>query len=144
MTKRWRVIRFGLALWSALAIVGLAGLGGTAAAVDTATMPVAASADASQQRLAELLRGESPKTVDDLKLIQTRVHELTKKVIAATVGVQVGPAWGSGVIVSKDGYVLTAAHVCGQPGRDVRFMLADGRVLKGKTLGLYRTLDAGL
>lgn len=143
MTKNWRVSRFGLILCSTLACVGLVGRG-TVSAVETKTMPVAASADSSQQRLAELLRGESPRTVDDLKLIQTRVHELTKKVIAATVGVQVGPAWGSGVIVSKDGYVLTAAHVSGQPGRDVRFMLADGRVLKGKTLGLYRTLDAGL
>ena len=84
---------------------------------------------ALQQRLTQLLQGESPKSVDDLKLIQSRVQELTDKLIACTVGVQVGPAWGSGVIITKDGYVLTAAHVSGQPGRDVRFMLSDGRVL---------------
>jgi serine protease Do len=61
-----------------------------------------------------------------------------------TVGVQVGPAQGSGVIISKDGYVLTAAHVAGSPKRNVTFIMSDGRQLRGKTLGLYRTLDAGL
>jgi S1-C subfamily serine protease len=53
-------------------------------------------------------------------------------------------AWGSGVIISKDGYVLSAAHVAGQPNRECTFTLADGREVKGKTLGLFRTLDAGL
>jgi S1-C subfamily serine protease len=64
------------------------------------------------------------------------------------VGVLVGQAWGSGVIVSKDGYVLTAAHVAGagrNRGRgEAEFVLSDGRKLKGKTLGLFRTVDAGL
>jgi S1-C subfamily serine protease len=50
------------------------------------------------------------------------------------------------VIISKDGYVLTAAHVAGRPNltNNVLLTLADGREVKGKTLGLYRTLDAGL
>lgn len=134
MTRGWKSWRLGLVLGSALAGFGAGELRATEAE----------TTDANKERLVRLLSGESPKTVDDLKLIQTRVHELTDRLIACTVGVQVGPAWGSGVIVSKDGYVLTAAHVCGQPGRDVRFMLSDGRVVKGKTLGLFRTQDAGL
>jgi serine protease Do len=69
---------------------------------------------------------------------------LAEKLIPCTVGVQIGPAWGSGVIISKDGYVLTAAHVSGQPNRDVTFVFPDGKTKRGKTLGLNRTLDAGL
>jgi len=60
------------------------------------------------------------------------------------VGVQVGNAQGSGVIVSRDGYVLTAAHVSGKPGREVTIILHDGRTVRGKTLGLNREIDAGL
>jgi serine protease Do len=48
------------------------------------------------------------------------------------------------VIVSKDGYVLTAAHVSGQPGRRVEFVLADGTTLRGKSLGANRGVDAGM
>jgi serine protease Do len=48
------------------------------------------------------------------------------------------------VIIGEDGYVLTAAHVAGEPGRRATVILADGRQLKGKTLGVFRTLDAGL
>jgi serine protease Do len=112
-----------------------------ARAVDSAAP---AASDGAKERLTKLLLGEAPLSVDDLKLMQDRMQQITEKVLSATVGVQVGPAWGSGVIISKDGYVLTAAHVSGKPGRDVTFMLSDGRELKGKTLGLFRTVDAGL
>lgn len=146
MTRTWldRVHASGMkVLLSALLAFGPAAWASRLSAAD-ATMPTPA-VEASQERLHELLAGvASPATVEDLRLIQQRVQQLTEKLISSTVGVQVGPAWGSGVIISKDGYVLTAAHVCGRPEQDVRFMLSDGRVVKGKTLGLYRTLDAGL
>jgi serine protease Do len=48
------------------------------------------------------------------------------------------------VIVSADGYVLTAAHVSGRPGSDVELILPNGDVVDGKSLGCDRTLDAGL
>jgi serine protease Do len=82
--------------------------------------------------------------VAELKAMQNHVKELTAKVLPCTVGVQIGQAWGSGVIVSKDGYVLTAAHVAGGPKRGAMFMLNDGRVVRGTTLGLNRGIDAGL
>ena len=56
----------------------------------------------------------------------------------------VGPAHGSGVIISEDGYVLTAAHVAGEPHRKAVFILPDGKRVKGESCGLYRTMDAGL
>ena len=62
----------------------------------------------------------------------------------AVVGIQVGHASGSGVIVSADGIVMTAGHVVGQPGRPVLFHLADGKTVKGMTLGMHAAADAGL
>ena len=91
-----------------------------------------------------MFAGDAPAGVDELKAMQSHVKELTAKVMPCTVGVQIGQAWGSGVIVSKDGYVLTAAHVAGRPNQHTMFVLSDGRIVHGKTLGLNRALDAGL
>ena len=48
------------------------------------------------------------------------------------------------MIVTADGYVLTAAHVAGEPRRRALFILPDGRQVRGESRGVYRTLDAGL
>lgn len=95
-------------------------------------------------RLAKLLRGSSPANKDELKTLQSRIRELTPKIIPVTVAIQVGRANGSGVIVDASGHVLTAAHVAGEPGRDAIVFLSDGRVAHGITLGMNQRLDAGL
>jgi S1-C subfamily serine protease len=76
--------------------------------------------------------------------MQEHVQLVTQRVTPATVAVVVGNAQGSGVIISSDGYVLTAAHVIGKPGQDARIYLHDGRRVAAKTLGSNRTFDAGL
>src|SRR5271163_4026038 len=50
----------------------------------------------------------APDNIEDLKAIQEHVRKVLDKVIPCTVGVKIGSAQGSGVIVSKDGLVLTA------------------------------------
>jgi serine protease Do len=85
-----------------------------------------------------------PGGLDDLLAIEERIQDVSERVLPATVSVRIGRAQGSGVIVSRDGYVLTAAHVIGGPGRDAELTLPDGRKLQGKTLGLNRAIDAGL
>jgi serine protease Do len=87
---------------------------------------------------------EPPQTLDDLRALQKQVRAVIDRVSPATVAVRVGPAIGSGVIVSADGYVLTAAHVCGQPDRDVTLLLSDGRQVQGKTLGVNQGADSAL
>lgn len=94
--------------------------------------------------LASLLQGGTPQSLADLKAIQTHLQSLIEKLLPTTVAVQVGPAQGSGVIISPEGYVLTAAHVSGEPGRTAWLVLHDGTRISGTTLGIYRTLDAGL
>jgi len=86
----------------------------------------------------------APEDITDLLAIQSRVRDLVRKVMPATVGLRIGRAQGSGVIVTADGYVLTAGHVSAKPGRSVVLILADGRRIKGETLGSNRTVDAGL
>ena len=85
-----------------------------------------------------------PRNVADLLAIQKRVGELVTGLSSATVGLRIGNGAGSGVIVSADGYVLSAAHVTGAPNRRVDVFMADGRRLRGRTLGLNRTLDASV
>lgn len=85
-----------------------------------------------------------PENVDDLKAIQKQVKEVLEKVVPCTVGVRIGGAQGSGVVISKEGHVLTAGHVSGQPDREVILTFPDGKKVKGKTLGANRGIDSGL
>lgn len=85
-----------------------------------------------------------PKAPADLKLLEKQVQQVIARVRQATVGVRVGASQGSGVIVSPDGYVLTAGHVVSKPNERATFFLPDGRTAQGKTLGMYVSADAGL
>ncbi|HTN75559.1 MAG TPA: trypsin-like peptidase domain-containing protein [Pirellulaceae bacterium] len=105
---------------------------------------VAAEMTVASPLLERIFAGEPPQSVADLKEMQGHLQKLSEQLIPCTVGVRVGAAQGSGVIISKDGYVLTAAHVVGKPNIDVTFILPDGRTAKGRTLGMNRTIDAGL
>jgi len=123
----------------------VASIGWTADATDAAKVPTAASnAQAISQSLRHVLNGASPAGVQDLRAMQDHVQGLIERLKKCTVGVSVGNAWGSGVIISRDGYVLTAAHVAGRPNKPCEFTLADGKIVKGTTLGMFRTQDAGL
>lgn len=86
----------------------------------------------------------APENLADLKVIQEHVKAVVDHVIPATVCVRIGAGSGSGVIISEDGYILTAAHVSGPAGRDVTVILHDGKQVKGKTLGANRGIDSGL
>jgi serine protease Do len=85
-----------------------------------------------------------PKDIGELKAIQARIEQVAAKLIPCTVVVRIGESQGSGVVVSKDGYVLSAGHVVGKPGQKATFIFADGKTLHGTTLGLDRDTDAGL
>jgi len=69
---------------------------------------------------------------------------LADQVSPATVNIQIGMAQGSGVVVSDDGYILTAAHVIGRPGSIASVTFPDGRKVDANTLGLARKLDYGM
>jgi len=86
----------------------------------------------------------TPANLADLRLIQQRVEDVVKKSMPATVAVMAGSGQGSGVIVSKDGWVLTAGHVTSEANRDISLILADGRRVKARTYGINLGIDSGL
>lgn len=85
-----------------------------------------------------------PESVDDLRTIQTQVEEVLAEAMPAVVGVRIGSSQGSGVIVTEKGYVLTAGHVIGKPKQEVTVIFADGKQVKGLSLGINSEVDAGL
>jgi serine protease Do len=85
-----------------------------------------------------------PENVADLKAMQDHVDRLVEKVLPTVVSVRIGASFGSGVIVSPDGYILTAGHVSGKPDREVVVYFHDGKTAAGKTLGGDHGIDSGL
>jgi serine protease Do len=96
------------------------------------------------EKLHHVFKAGVPESVDELRLMESYQRKLIPQLIRATVAVQVDSIQGSGVIINRDGTVLTAAHVAGQPGMRARITLADGRRVQGWTLGMNRTRDAGM
>ncbi len=85
-----------------------------------------------------------PHTVADLKAVQARVEAVVKEALPATVAILLDDAQGSGVIVSRDGYVLTAGHVSGKPNTHIIIVLSNGRRVRAVTLGANNGIDSGM
>jgi len=87
---------------------------------------------------------KAPENQTDLLLIQEALQEALPKAKAATVCIDLGQGSGSGVIVSEDGLVMTAAHVSSGVGKKLTVIMPDGKRLKAKSLGLRADVDAAL
>lgn len=101
-------------------------------------------AAAKREELPSVFGKASPSSVADLKTMEKHVEELVRRVSPAVVDVQIGNGSGSGVIISPDGLVLTAGHVCEEPNLDVRLTFPDGKKVRGKTVGVGQDADVGL
>jgi serine protease Do len=106
-------------------------------------------------------RTTAPESLAELKALQATVEKVVEKCTPATVAVLYGASAGSGVIVSEDGLVLTAAHVIREydtprkgslegkalpytSGKSVKIMLPDGTKVNAKTLGINEGMDSGM
>lgn len=94
--------------------------------------------------LKSIADGKEPTSLAELKALEHQQSEVAKTIQLVTVNIQQGSAQGSGVIITDDGYILTAAHVAGAPGRSATVIMHDGTRLTAKTLGMNRDHDAGL
>lgn len=94
--------------------------------------------------LPEVFAQESPVSVNDLEDMQGWVKKLSAKVEQYTVAVRLSSSQGSGVIVTKDGYVLTAAHVISERGTTCSIVTADGERHEATCIGLISGTDVGL
>ena len=106
-------------------------------------------------------RNTGPEDVAELKQLQATVNATVEKCAPATVALKYGPSNGSGVIITEDGLILTAAHVIrdydesskgkGDPrplpftsGKKVTVMMPDGKEYDAKTLGINEGMDSGM
>lgn len=85
-----------------------------------------------------------PASVEDLRVIQNHVTQIVPRLSECTVSLKIGRAQGSGVIVSPDGLILSAAHVSGPPGNTVSIITADGKQHTGTTLGRNTIVDGSM
>lgn len=86
----------------------------------------------------------TPESADDLRVLEKAASAVAEKALPCTVGIQVGNNFGSGVVVSEDGLVLTAAHVTARPGRRATIRFSDGTTVAGRTLGMNIEADGAL
>ena len=86
----------------------------------------------------------APESRKDLETIQKSVERVLPQARAATVCIEIDEGSGTGVIVSQDGLVLTAAHVATRVNKKATVILEDGTRLKAKTLGLVADKDAAM
>jgi len=134
----------------------------TAALVLIALCPGLVSADAKPSW--DPARTTAPDNVKELRALQDTVKIVVEKATPATVGIWILNAdgdregAGSGVIVSDDGLVLTAAHVIGPPEfggrrrressttseRKIELELYDGSKVMAKVLGRDPRVDSGM
>jgi S1-C subfamily serine protease len=84
--------------------------------------------------------------IEELPELESRVAEVLRRVAPATVGLRYGdqPAGASAVIVSADGFVLTAAHCIPEVGGAMTVLLPDGREFAATALGKNDRRDFGL
>jgi len=87
---------------------------------------------------------QAPETRKDLEVIQSALIAALPKTRGATVGIELEEGFGTGVIVSADGLILTAAHVSAGVNKKITVVLEDGTKLKAKTLGLNSDTDAAM
>ncbi|GAA5127836.1 trypsin-like peptidase domain-containing protein [Luteolibacter yonseiensis] len=106
-----------------------------------ALLPWCASASEGRPYFNDLKAPESRK---DLEAIQKSLTAALPKARAATVCIELKDGSGSGVIVSPDGLILTAAHVATGVKKKVTVELEDGTKLKAETLGLVADKDAAM
>jgi serine protease Do len=105
--------------------------------------PHARAADAPGRRSAIQASADitaPPRTIADLKALEARIQKTSATVMPSVVAI----SGGSGVVISRDGYILTVAHVGQRAGRTVMVVFPDGRQARAVTLGNDHGLDAGM
>lgn len=85
-----------------------------------------------------------PAGTEDMLAIEKALKSALPGAREATVCLELGQGSGSGVIISSDGLILTAAHVTGGVGKEITVILADGRKVKCESLGLSSETDCAM
>ncbi len=87
---------------------------------------------------------DAPRGIEDLQAIQNDLKKALETAYPATVCIELGGGSGSGVIVSADGLILTAAHVSAGVDKDLTVIMQDGTEHDAVSLGLDSETDAAM
>jgi len=79
----------------------------------------------------------------DLAKLETKIQSVVEKAMPAVVAISDRGMIFSGVIVSKEGHVISAGHAV-KPDGSYRVFLSDGRKLRAKGLGVNRRVDMAM
>ncbi len=88
--------------------------------------------------------GDTTWSIEKLQEVQSAVRAVVDNHTGACVGIDDGSGVGSGVIVSPDGLVLTAAHVMSTDNPVYTVFFADGTTANARRLGRNLDADAGM
>ena len=98
----------------------------------------------SEVKMDFLDAGALPTSLEQLREMEKKVAKIFDIVKPATVNIRVGMGQGTGVVISRDGYILTAAHVINGPDRAATVTFPDGKSYRAQTLGVDPALDSGM
>jgi len=87
---------------------------------------------------------QAPTSVEDLLEIQARVQKIIPQVQGSVVCIEAEDGAGSGIVVSENGLILSAAHVIGESGRTMKIIFPDGSEVDAVSLGGSELSDAGM
>ena len=92
-----------------------------------------------------LAAAPSPQNISQLKSLEQKVTGVVQKVLPATISLfsTKSGASGSGVVVSKDGLILTAGHVV-RGSDEMTVVFPNGKQATGKVLGANYTRDTAM
>lgn len=78
-----------------------------------------------------------------LRDVETRIRSIVASNMDACVAISDGLGFGSGVVVSEDGLILTAGHVITGPG-PYEVIFPSGQTVRAKRLGKNLDVDSGM
>lgn len=85
-----------------------------------------------------------PESVSHLQSMQAHQNELAEQLRQATCAISLNGAAGSGVFISANGLIASAAHVTGAPGTEFVVFLTDGTKLDAICLSAETEIDGSL
>ena len=91
-----------------------------------------------------LNEGKNPQSLAQLRAMEDHVREVSDRVKESTVNINMGMGQGTGVLVSSDGIILTAAHVIERPLKVALITFSDGSQARARTLGVETSKDSGM
>lgn len=120
---------------TALVIGGAAGYGGATLARRTGPSATAASPVAPNPGVTQTPVGPPPSSANTV--------EIAKRVLPATVMIQVGRGTGSGFLIDREGHVMTNNHVVvgARDGSRIRVHFSDGRIVNALLVGRSPSYD---